>query len=77
MMVRKPQSRMGTQNSACKEPSLLLSFKKNMEEEDGYVTLKYSEESARRDGHDTLMDGWQSFRKDSRSRLRKKNDNKA
>ena len=45
---RKPASRTVTRSSAYKQPSLLLSFKKNTEEEDGYVTLKYSEESVNR-----------------------------
>lgn len=43
-----------------------------MEEEEGYMTLKYSEESAIREPNDTLVEGWQSFQKEKRSRLGRK-----
>jgi hypothetical protein len=42
-----------------------------MEDDDGYVTLKYSEESFNREPNDTLIEGWQSFQKD-KSRVRKR-----
>jgi hypothetical protein len=37
------KSRKETISSILRDNSLLLSFKKNLEEDDGYVTLKYSE----------------------------------
>ena len=36
------KSRKETVNSVFRDGSLLLSFKKNLEEDDGYATLKYS-----------------------------------
>lgn len=41
--IANDRSRKETLNSIIKDGSLLLSFKKNLEEDDGHITLKYSE----------------------------------